>query len=431
MKKLPPFVLPVSSAVLFGIGGFIAGHGSVQKVSSEATIPSLKNTTATTGRSGSGRTGDSSGEDPAAATHRGGKQRQSLAKLDRSQLQARMSELMHSPDAHDRARAWLDFVDGLEAGQFEQAVADFREMGMSTSNLSEYAMLLSAWAKHDPLTALTFAEKNTNNAFARQTILSTWANSDLDGAMAWANSHFQGAPDQGNPWMVGVIRGIAASDPARASQLMQEMPQSRERGDALASLVPTVMAQGQDAAMAWAGGLQDASLRDRAMREIAPRVAEKDPLTAANWLASVNTPEAANTMDDVMTAWMKNNPSGATGYYETLPAGDMRREALSSVVASMASTDPSQAMTFLNSHRSEATDAIYQEFVWNSARSQPELAASQIANIQDPQNRDRTYTKMIGKWMKRDPQAAQQYLNSGSVPANVVQQFQQGQGNGG
>jgi len=422
MKKLPPFVLPVSSAVVFGIGGFIAGHGSAPQVDT-AGVTSLKDApSAATGRI------SSRGADPDNAASRGGKARQSLAKLDRSQLQSRMSELLHSPDAHDRARAWLDFVDGLEPGQFADVVADFRATGMSNSNLSEYAMLLSAWAKHDPLAALDFSEKNTGNSFARQTILSTWANSDLDGAMAWANSHFQGAPDQGNPWMVGVIRGIAASDPARATQLMQEMPQSRERGDALAALVPTVMAQGPDAAMAWADSLQDPSLRDRAMREIAPRLAEKDPRTAANWLAAANTADAANTMDDVMTAWMRNNPSEAAGYYETLPAGDLRTEALSSMIASMASSDPNQAMTFLNNHRGEATDAIYQEFVWNSARSQPELAASQIANIQDPQNRDRTYVKMIGKWMKRDPEAARQYLNSGAVPAGVVQQLQQSNG---
>ncbi|MFD0893850.1 hypothetical protein KBB96_10535 [Luteolibacter ambystomatis] len=423
MKNLPPFVLPVSSAVLFGIGGFIAGHGS-SPLTNNAGVPSLKDGPSTTNGRNSSRGAGSGGDDMAAAP-RGGKARQSLAKLDRGQLQGRISDLMHGPD---RARAWLDFVDSLEPGQFADVVADFRAMGMSGTNLSEYAMLLSAWAKHDPLAALDFAEKNTGNAFARQTILSTWANSDLNGAMAWANSHFQGPPDQGNPWMVGVIRGIAAGDPARASQLMQEMPFSRERGDALVSLVPTVMAQGPDAAMAWADNLRDPSLRDRAMREIAPRLAEKDPRTAANWLTAANTPDAANTMDDVMTAWMKGNPSEATGYYETLPAGDLRREALSSVIASMASSDPNQAMTFLNNHRGEATDAIYEEFVWNSARSQPELAASQIANIQDPQNRDRTYMKMIGKWMKRDPQAAQQYLNSGAVPAGVVQQFQQPNG---
>ncbi|BCU76943.1 hypothetical protein llg_16580 [Luteolibacter sp. LG18] len=337
-----------------------------------------------------------------------------------------MGALMRSPDAQDRARAWLDFVDGLEPGQFEQVVADFRSMGLSGSNLSEYATLLSAWAKHDPLAALDFAEKNTGNVFARQTILATWANSDLAGAIGWANGHFQGTPDQGNPWMVGVIRGIAAGDPARASQLMQEMPFSRERGDALVALIPTVMARGATEAMAWADGLQDSSLRDRAMREIAPRLAEKDPQGAANWLAAANTPEAANTIDDVMTVWMKASPSEAVGYYERLPAGAMRTEALSSLVSSMASTDPGQALAFLSSHRGEATDPIYGEFIKNSAGSQPELAVEQIANIQDVQNRDRTYLKTIGKWMKRDPDAARQYLASGRVPANVVQQLNGG-----
>ena len=83
-------------------------------------------------------------------------------------------------------------------------------------------MLLSAWAKHDPLAALDYASANTGSPFARQSILTSWAATDPIAAMRWAEDNHEG--NEANPWMVGVIRGIAASDPERATQLMNSMP---------------------------------------------------------------------------------------------------------------------------------------------------------------------------------------------------------------
>ena len=332
---------------------------------------------------------------------------------------------MQDGDAQDRTRAWLDFVDRLEPGQFEQVVADYRALGMSKAHMAEYAMLLSSWAKHDPLAALDFAEKNTGNAFARQTILATWATRDLEGALAWAQSHFTGNPDQGNPWLAGVIRGIAATDPVRSSQLLAEMPRSGERHDALASLAPTILAEGPQAAMSWVNAMGDSSLSEDAFREIAPRLAEMDPRSTADWLASSSSAGASRTIDDVMTTWMKSNPAEAMAYYQEIPSGEMRTNALVGLVGSLASSDPGGAAAFLNSHRNDADDNVYQEFVRGSLGTDPVLAVNEIANIKDTNNRDRTYLRAIGRWMQRDPNAAQQWVNNANLPTGVTERLQQ------
>ncbi|MGC4016741.1 MAG: hypothetical protein QM755_19835 [Luteolibacter sp.] len=336
--KVRAYALLVPVAVIAGLGGFLAGRQTGGAVSKEdASVPPLRSDRSPGSSSRSGRAEPGDGvADSSGRRARG----PSLAKLGREQLQGKMSALMRSADAQERARAWLDFVDGLEPGQFEQVVADFRSMGLSSSNLSEYATLLSSWAKHDPLAALDFAEKNTGSVFARQAILSTWANTDPAAALAWANSHFQGAPDQGNPWLVGVIRGIAANDPVEASRLMQGMPFSRERGDALASLVPTIMAQGAQEAMAWADGLQDPSLKDRAMREIAPRLAEQDPKGAANWLAMTNTGYSRGTL-------IRRRPSFS------MRTGSMDRDALLSEILELATACPRTGQATQDEHSLE------------------------------------------------------------------------------
>lgn len=421
--KLPSYVLPVSLAAVVGIGGFVAGRNSATATKDSATTPSTKSERGTTAgtRGGTALSGES------GASSRSNGRRESLAKLDKDQIQDRMRQLIQGADAQDRTRAWLDFIDGLQPGQFEQVVTDFRAMGMTEERMTEYAMLLSAWAKNDPIAALDFAEKNTGNAFARQTILSTWAASDLEGALSWAKSHFEGGPDQANPWMVGVIRGIASTDPVRATQLMQEMPRSNERGQALSALIPTLLAQGPEAAKAWAEGITDESLRDGALRELAPRLAEKDPRTAAEWLAKTNSPSANRTIDDVMSTWMKSNQTEAIAHYESIPSGELRTNALRGVVNSLAFSDPQQAATFLNNHRGDADDGVYQQFVWHAVGNQPELAVNQIANIQDERNRERTYGRVLGMWMQRDPNAAQKWMSTANLPANVVQRLQQQQ----
>jgi hypothetical protein len=174
---------------------------------------------------------------------------------------AKMEKLMRTTDPIERSKAWLDFVNSVDPSEFESVVASFRSLGMTESRMTEYSMLLSAWAKKDPMQALEYAKENTGNRFARNTILTAWAAYDPDGAIRWAEQNHEAKEGEGNPWMIGVIQGLAASDPARASQLLASMNLSEERGEALGVLLPSILAQGPDAAKAWAAAITDESLK--------------------------------------------------------------------------------------------------------------------------------------------------------------------------
>ena len=173
---------------------------------------------------------------------------------------ARMEELMRLTDPMERSKAWLDFINTIDPAEFESVVASFRGQGLTDTRMSEYSMLLTAWAKKDPLQALAYAEAHTGNRFARNTILTTWATTDPDAAIRWAQEHHNAEEGEGNPWMIGVIQGIAASDPVRASQLLAERPFSEERGEAMAALLPHLLAQGTDVAQKWAESISDEPL---------------------------------------------------------------------------------------------------------------------------------------------------------------------------
>ena len=337
---------------------------------------------------------------------------------------AKMEELMRTADPIERTQAWLNFVNSIDPSEFESVVASFRGLGMTESRMTEYAMLLSAWGKKDPLQALAYAQENTGNRFARNTILSTWAAYDPAGAIQWAEQNHEAKEGEGNPWMIGIIQGLAATDPARASQLLAGMPYSEERGEALGALLPTILAQGNDAAKAWAEGMTDDALKQGAIARVAEAMAAKDPAGTADWL-SRNPGEAADrSMDNVISAWMETDKDSAVAYYKALPAGDIRTNALRGVANNMAMEDPRAAADFLDANAADADDRVYQQFVWHSFGEAPDIAASYISKITNPREQEQMYGRMLDGWLRRDFDAASTWINGNTLPENVSQRVQ-------
>ena len=331
---------------------------------------------------------------------------------------------MRLTDPMERNKAWMDFVNSIDPAEFESVVASFRELGMTNSRMTEYSMLLSAWAKKDPLQALAYAEANTGNRFARNTILTTWAASDPDGAIRWAEQHHDPDDEEGNPWMIGVIQGLASTDPARASQLLAAMNFSEERGEAMGALLPSILAQGADAAHAWAESITDEQLKQGAIGRVAEALAAKDPEGTAAWLAKNPGEAAQRSMDNVISTWMEKDKDGAIAYYKGLPAGEVRTNALRGVATSMAMEDPRAAADFLDQNAAYANDRVYQQFAWSSFGQAPDLAVNYIGKITDTREQARTYDRMFSGWVRRDFDAASKWFNSATLPPNVAESLQ-------
>lgn len=337
---------------------------------------------------------------------------------------AKMEALMRTTDPIERSKAWLDFVNSIDPSEFESVVASFRSLGMTESRMTEYSMLLSAWAKKDPMQALDYAKANTGNRFARNTILTSWAAYDPEGAIRWAEQNHEAREGEGNPWLIGVIQGLASTDPARASQLLAGMPFSEERGEALGALLPSILAQGPDAAKAWAEGITDDSLKQGAIGRVAEAMAAKDPAGTAAWLAQ-NPGEAADrSMDNVISTWMDQDQDGAIAYYKGLPSGDLRSNALRGVANSMAMKDPQAAANFLDANASDATDQVYQQFVWHSFGESPEIAVNYISKLSNAREQERMYGRMLDGWLRRDFNAASTWINGNTLPQGVSDQLQ-------
>lgn len=416
----PSSITTIAALVLIGAGGFMAG-----RISSPAAADAAKSASGET-RSSRASSTAGGGETSAASSRKSqraeraeraaksstGKQTERLAKLE---------SIVRGENPLDRNRALLAFIDQLGPGDFESAVAHFRSLGITESRFGEYSLLLSAWAKADPMAALAYAKENTGNRFATNTILTTWASADPEAAIRWAEANHDG--DGANPYMAGIIRAIAGTDSARATQLLTSMPRSQERGEALDAMLPHLLSQGGEATRAWIDGITDEALRGGAMMRAADQLAATDPAGTAAWLMANPGEATQRRMDDVYSTWAQKDEQAAMSSLAALPAGENRTNALRGVVSSIAVRDPKAAVSVLDRFPNDVNDRVVQNVVWHSFGNDPSIAVNQIARIADQGERERMYGRTLEAWMDRDSAAALAWMKTNPVPASVQERI--------
>ncbi|MES2980778.1 MAG: hypothetical protein V4727_00565 [Verrucomicrobiota bacterium] len=405
-----------ATCIIIGIAGFMVGKLTSGKTELSEQDRLLQSTEGLVQqRSTSGST-DSRIRENANRPNRPGQQR---GDTSFDQKLVNMEEIVRGENALDRGRAMLEWIDSLAPEEFEAAVERFRSLGLTEARMGEYAMLLTAWAEVDPTAALAYTTENTNGGMATGTVLGAWASRDPEAAIAWAKANHQG--DEANPYMVGIIRGLVGTDPARATALLQEIPFSEERGQALEAMMPHLLKMGPEDSKKWIAGLGDERLRDGAVARFAEAMAKQDPAGTASWLMENLSDTSVRSMDEVYSEWAKKDPAAAVANFESLPEGEARLRALRGLVMVDARNNPQAAADLMNRFPADVTDRTVQHFIWNSFEKAPAIAANQIGRIQDERNRNRMYERAIGAWLERDQASAQTWINSANLPASVIE----------
>lgn len=410
-------VTSVSAACLaVGLGGFVVGKLTSGSTSSgEADQLPGQAKQVSDQRTSSSRDGVSARRDTALRASRIAGER-STKTIDERLV--KMEEIVRGENALDRSRAMLSWIDSLAPSEFEAAVAKFRGLGITEERMGEYAMLLTAWAEVDPMAALAYTTANTTSGMATGTVLAAWASRDPESAIAWAEAKHEG--EEANPYMIGIIRSLATTNPTRATELLQALPFSSERGAALQTMIPHLLKNGPDAAKAWIAGLSDPRLRDGATARFAEEMAKTDPATTASWLLSNLGEASTRSVDEVFEQWAQTDKEAASTSFASLPQGAARTRALRGLVTVEARTDPQAAAKLMNSHPADVDDRMVYHFIWNSFEKAPDVSANQIALIGDVDDRNRMYQRALGYWMENDQAAAQRWINSANLPESVL-----------
>lgn len=402
-----------ATCLAVGIAGFVAGkvsHSQSSPTESDKLL-SRADQVAT-----ERMTGNRSGDGRSAATRARMGEGRSEASFD--ERLTNMEDIIRGENALDRGRAMLSWIDSLAPEEFEDAVARFRSLGVTEARMGEYAMLLTAWAELDPTAALAYTKENTRGGMATGTVLTAWTSRDPESAIAWAKANHEG--DDANPYMVGIIRGIVETNPTRATELLSDLPFSRERGQALAAMLPHLMQMGTEAVKGWIDDLGDDRLKDGAIARLAKSIAKDDPEATATWLMANLGDASASSVDDVYEEWAKKDMASAKTSFESLPKGDARSRALRGLVNIQSQENPQSAANLMNSYPEDIDDRMVQHFIWRSFDDAPEVAINQIGLIENAGSQNRMYERSLKAWLEKDKPAAQTWINSANLPENVL-----------
>jgi len=341
----------------------------------------------------------------------------SSAVSSREALAVKMSELANLSDPIERARAFLDLADQLSSEEFEDAIAAFRDLGMTRERMGEYSILLTGWARIDPLGALTYAKDNTGTPFARKTILASWAQQSPDSAIAWARENYEGKDDQANPWLVGVIQGMAGNDVDRATALLSELPYSRGRGEALGFLIAALEQKGPEASKAWIAQIDDERLQAGAASRFAERLSQnQDPKKALEWANTLGPEALKQAAPEVIENWIEEDKNSAMAWVRG-QSEEIQAAAGPNFIRSL---EIDEAQDWLSDHIGKpAYDATIQSFAWKAMEKTPELGADWIMKITDDNQRTRSFHRVLRRWQRSDKDGLIEYVKNNEVPDSI------------
>ncbi len=215
--------------------------------------------------------------------------------------------------------------------------------------------ILEQMARTDPVKAIDMRETWEEGRF-RSYFMKFWAEADIEGALAWAS---EGGRENGGRGLskrdylsvvmdafgpenlesfvnllprlkadpatasrlAGPFGHLAAKDPQRALQLMEDLPEWSGRASVVAAVGESWARRDVGAAYAWAKELADPAQRESALREVFRVWAETDPQGVAARLDELSTdsavtresfgrsPEAA-----IIRAWAEQDPQAAAAW---------------------------------------------------------------------------------------------------------------------
>ncbi len=335
---------------------------------------------------------------------------------------ARLGEINLMADPLDRQAALFEFIKRLGPNEFAAVAGQYRTMEHFANTRGEFEMILRGWTKADPLAALQYTTETLNDRGQTSLVLASWAGTDAAAAERWALANHEG--EGANPYLSAVIRGLAAHDIGRAGQLVETMPGSRERGEAMDAITRALLVQGAEAAMAFPQTIQDPQLRAGYVAMIADRLADRDADKAANWLAAMNDPEAQRrAAREVSQSLARQDVSRAAEWVRKLdPVA--RAEAARGVIQPMSSSDITGTAQWVSSLAGIPDyDRVVEEFVWSCDQRAPEQSAAWIRGISNPERQASLYHRMLGEWARRDPNAVRAWVANNEVPNSVAQRF--------
>ena len=323
-------------------------------------------------------------------------------------------DVLSQNDPIDRTAAFLALLRRLDRTNAYELLDAFEQGEFGFDRGREYGLFLYAWGQVDGPAAAKHLQEKGGNGWDRmrdmQGVMSGWATRDPDGAVAWARENWKG---EENPYLVGVINGLAKSDLARATALAESLPYGRVRGQAADILVDGHLQKGEQAAMDWAESLTDEKLRAGIIQRVGLKVGQKDPALASDWvLAHTAAEKKSETVAMIMDSWGRMDPASAATWVEGQSDPALKSESTARLTGVWARRDAEAAGQWLSKQTpGPALDPALESYARAVRREDPAKALQWAGAITDTEKRRQSLERLMAEWTERDPDAARAFLN--------------------
>lgn len=440
-------LLVVGGLVVGGIGGFaIRGNSAEPSITEGKVAPTRSSSPFVVG---SGATAEVGSE-------------------DRS-----LKEIVSEQSQTSRVQAMLDFYSQLAPEDYAVEADKIENLPFSERILASY-LLFSQWAETDAEGALTYSDKMGRAGFfvkptilqawagsnpelaakylqdnprefammnmmggrgrgsgngAASTIAKEWARSDPDAAMAWAKG-LEG-PDSAES-IANIIQEISSKDPIAGIAMANKL-QGEEKSVALQKVAIEWGQQDWTAMKAWASTLP-AEQRESALREALPGYALQDPQGAAREVLAMTEGATRDSGIQVVAENMaRTDPTAAMSFLLTNGTERAQEAGMRDVMSSLARTDPKAGLAQISALNDGAVrDRAVSTYVFSAQEGNPEEIVNLAATIGGDRSRERSVSMATTQWLREDPEAANQFLNSTDLMTpETIQEIREQAENGG
>jgi hypothetical protein len=285
--------------------------------------------------------------------------------------------------------AVIDGADSIAASSLAQSIAALSPDALLSGQRTSFLVkTLTKWSQVDPVAAAKFLDASPESGRslmgARMSIAENWAALDPQAALAWAQT--PSSEPSARFAVSGAISGWWHTDP-RAAEAYVASHLDAVGPETVMALTRQIFGQDPQRAKEWANQLSTVDARRSATSFIAMQLAQTDPKSASEWVATLPDDVRERAMYGVMNSWARREPDAVAGWINGL-SGNTRDEAIGAYSSTLSNRNPTAALTWATS-------------------------------ISDEKMRDTSVQRIVTAWMYRNPREATAWVQGSTLPNAV------------
>jgi hypothetical protein len=316
----------------------------------------------------------------------------------RKQARKELLQQVGSNDPLEQMSAFLQLCQSLDDETIKVMIEAYEKKDWDGIDAMLFLNYFTyAWARHDPIAALEWSK--ARDPFIEQDLvceamLSGWASVNPQAALSWARENESLKDEEqkrGNELLIGVMKGMAETDLAGATELMKELNYVLYLENAASTLLASAWAKGEQTAIDWVESFPDGKARNSAYEALGKRLIREDIDRAVEWVDSMDESEIKTKIaKETAKAMVILLPEKAADWVARMPVGEARSASMERVVSQWVEQDPVATAEWLNQFpNDQSIDGALAIFAHEVAEKQPKSALQWAQSIEDSERRER------------------------------------------